>query len=197
MHWNTRQNQVRLGQVTTNQPYIELMNNQGYYDPSEFGGNQIRQPLNQEVRYVVRDPYADNNDCCCSVMWCDKLTISISIETPNYGIMSKDKESFDKFGICKPNFFQTINSLFRSHERTYFKPFKVLLVFDIKRFLPKPMHKPFHYQKIGLDWFLFKCGLFYCLLLFLFEVTLFAGIKGSHHVKATLSEKKIQNCDLA
>lgn len=64
MHWNTRQNQAKLGQLTNNQPYVELMSNVGYYDPNEFGNNQIRQPLNGQMQYVVRDPYA-NDDCCC------------------------------------------------------------------------------------------------------------------------------------
>lgn len=33
MHWNTRQNQLRMGQVTTNRPFEQLMSQQGYYDP--------------------------------------------------------------------------------------------------------------------------------------------------------------------
>lgn len=37
MHWNTRQNQQRMGQVTSDRPYQQLMSQQGYYDPEEFG----------------------------------------------------------------------------------------------------------------------------------------------------------------
>jgi len=41
------------------------MANVGYYDPNEFGNNQMRQPLNGQTQYVVRDPYGYNNDDCC------------------------------------------------------------------------------------------------------------------------------------
>jgi hypothetical protein len=33
MHWNTRQNQQRLGIATENRPFEQLMTQQGYYDP--------------------------------------------------------------------------------------------------------------------------------------------------------------------
>ncbi len=59
MHWNTRQNQMRLGQMTNNQPEMQIMAYDAYYDPAEFGmggGNQMRQPLNRNVQYVVKQP---------------------------------------------------------------------------------------------------------------------------------------------
>lgn len=67
MHWNTRQNQLRMGQMTNNRPYTNIMQNQGYYDPEEFGRAGLNLPLNPNIEYVVRDPYED--DCCeCSIM---------------------------------------------------------------------------------------------------------------------------------
>lgn len=80
MHWSTRQNQVRLGQMGTIQPFEQVMRNEAYFDPNEFnqnmrnmgygGGaayysnNGIQQPLTGAT-YIVQDPYYDNNDCCC------------------------------------------------------------------------------------------------------------------------------------
>jgi hypothetical protein len=73
MHWATRQNQMKLGQITGGmQPFEQIMNNQPYYDPLEFSYQQpgmsspLTQPLTQQ-RYVVQDPYY-NDECCCNVM---------------------------------------------------------------------------------------------------------------------------------
>lgn len=78
MHWGTRQNQLRMGQMGVVQPFSQIMTNEAYFDPNEFNpqfrgnnagyypNNGIRQPLNGAT-YIIEDPYYSNNNgfCCC------------------------------------------------------------------------------------------------------------------------------------
>jgi Mg-chelatase subunit ChlD len=78
MHWNTRQYQMQMAQMGTARPFEQVMRNEAYFDPYEFGqqgppvssggyynNNNLRQPLNGPTRYVVQDPYANEQCCCC------------------------------------------------------------------------------------------------------------------------------------
>jgi hypothetical protein len=79
MHWNTRQFQMKMGQMGAVQPFEQLMRNEAYFDPQEFGqeqpvypggggyynNNGIRQPLKGGATYIIQDPYSNNNDFCC------------------------------------------------------------------------------------------------------------------------------------
>lgn len=73
MHWNTRQAQMRMGQMGNVQPFSQVMQNQAYFDPLEFGGGQpiygggygLQQPLKSGTTYIIQEPYSNNNDFCC------------------------------------------------------------------------------------------------------------------------------------
>jgi hypothetical protein len=87
MHWNTRQAQMRMGQMGNVQPFSQVMQNQAYFDPMEFGqgqpmyggggyggegyggggygNNPMQQPLRGGATYVIQDPYSNNNNFCC------------------------------------------------------------------------------------------------------------------------------------
>jgi hypothetical protein len=79
MHWNTRQYQMEMGQMAEVLPFEQIMKNEAYFDPQEFGqgqpvspggiryynSNGIRQSLKSGATYIIQDPYEDNNDFCC------------------------------------------------------------------------------------------------------------------------------------
>jgi Mg-chelatase subunit ChlD len=71
MHWNTRQYQMKMGQMGITQPFDQVMRNEAYFDPLEFAprppynANNLQQPLQGGATYIIQDPYSNNNDFCC------------------------------------------------------------------------------------------------------------------------------------
>lgn len=75
MHWATRQNQMKMGQMGITAPFGQVMEYEAYYDPSEFGGRPnygtqqnygVGQPLmSNQPTYIIQDPYVDDGCCCC------------------------------------------------------------------------------------------------------------------------------------
>jgi hypothetical protein len=53
MHWSTRQNQMKLGQMTNNQPFGQIMKYEAYYDPVEFelGPKSTQPPMYPPMQY--------------------------------------------------------------------------------------------------------------------------------------------------
>ena len=75
MHWATRQNQMKMGQMGITAPFGQVMEYEAYYDPGEFGGRPnygtqqnygVGQPLmSNQPTYIIQDPYVDDGCCCC------------------------------------------------------------------------------------------------------------------------------------